>query len=103
MESRFGGSRLDCAEMSVQTPMRGSGTPGWTAASSPNNSKIRIGPPQPMGRVYQIYIATYRSPAQVYTRVTKREHTNGFRGRSTSSCLCGSSVPPQSFPDADLL
>ena len=32
-----------------------------------------------MGRVYQIHIATYVSPAQVYTRDTKREHTNGFR------------------------
>src|SRR6202046_1604258 len=57
MESRFGGSRLDCAEMSAQAPRRGSVTPAWTAARSPNNSKVRIDPVKPMGRVYQIDIA----------------------------------------------
>src|ERR1700733_2139996 len=83
MESRFGGSRLDFAEMSVQTPRRGSGTPGWKAASSPNNSKVRIDPPMPMGRVYQIHIATYVSPcrsvysrheARTYERVPRTKH-----------------------------
>jgi hypothetical protein len=55
MESRFGGSRLDSAEVSVQTPMRGSGAPPWGhaggTANSPsvsaNNSKVRIDPPSP--------------------------------------------------------
>src|SRR6185437_180669 len=42
MESRFGGSRLDCAERSVQEPMRGSETPGWKEASSPSNMRKRM-------------------------------------------------------------
>src|SRR5271168_2046701 len=46
MERRFGGSTLDCAEMSVQEPRRGSATPGWMAASSPSISKVRIVPPE---------------------------------------------------------
>src|SRR5208282_426750 len=50
MESRFGGSRLDCAEMSVHEPRRGSATPDWTAASSPSKSKVRIDPPKSMGQ-----------------------------------------------------
>src|ERR1700687_6087854 len=51
MERRFGGSRLDCAEMSVHEPRRGSVTPGWMAASSPSKSKVRIDPPKSMGQI----------------------------------------------------
>src|ERR1700689_904230 len=50
MESRFGGSRLDCAETSVQVPTRGSAAPDWMAASSPSKSKVRIDPPNSMGQ-----------------------------------------------------
>jgi hypothetical protein len=48
MESLFGGSRLDCAEISVQEPRRGSAITGWIAASSPSNRKVRIDPPKAM-------------------------------------------------------
>jgi hypothetical protein len=50
MESRFGGLRLDCAEMRVQVPRRGSDAPGWIAADRPSNGKVRIGPPNVMGK-----------------------------------------------------
>jgi len=84
--------------MSVQTPRRGSGAPGWTAASSPNSNKVGIDPLKADADSLADHIATDVSRAQVYTRDTKREHTNGF-GTKHLFCLCSSSVEPQSFSD----
>ena len=41
---------LDCAEISVQEPRRGSAIPGWMAASSPSNNRVRIDPPKLTGK-----------------------------------------------------
>src|SRR5580698_7503724 len=95
--SRFGGSRLDCAEMRVhdpsQEPGRESAPPGWKAASSASNSKVRIGPPKPMGkRLADSDSYVGESCASVYE---PRTYETGS-GRSTLG-LCISSVSPESL------
>src|SRR5580658_10684962 len=96
MEIRLGGSRLDCAEMSVHQPRRGSATSGWMAASSPSKSKVRIDPPKSMG---QSLADSDSSESEYGVSVTSRNEEQTY-GRSPKGHLfrpCGSWVPPESF------
>jgi hypothetical protein len=75
MGSRFGGFRLDCGEMSAQAPTRGSDTPGWVAASSLSNRKVRIDPPKLMGKRFAGSDRYVSEPgAGVYTRYEARTY-----------------------------
>src|ERR1700677_1272769 len=102
MESRFGGSRLACAEVRVQEPRRGSATPGWKAASSVRSRKVRIDPPKRMGKsLADSDSCACESCASVYSRYEARTYGPVPDGAPFWPLRFFST--PESFSDDDLL
>src|ERR1700741_3805742 len=102
MESRFGGSTLEFAEMSVQEPRRGSAGPGWRAASSPSKSKVRINPPRSMA---QSLADSDSSEGESCASANVRNQAQRYEPLPDAHLFrpCGPSMPPDSFGDDDLM